>query len=332
MAISRDGEKWKVDLRPQGVRGKRVRKWFETKAEALRFERFVLAKSHESRDWNLSPRDTRRLSTLIEIWFAGVGIHLKDGKRRKTCLQDIADLMGNPVAADIKPSDIVTYKALKKEQSGSSDKTLNNHLGYLNAVFNYLQKVGEVGYENPIKSVDPIRLDERELSWLSPDQIPHLLQTIRSFNLNPHVLLITKLCLATGARWGEIENLKPSQLVAGRLIFVNTKSRKSRAVPVSDELFRETEAHLAEWGGFTASLSAFRRALKASNIQLPKGQSAHVLRHTFASHFVMNGGNILTLQKILGHSSITMTMRYAHLSPDHLQDAVSLNPLVGLPS
>ncbi len=45
------------------------------------------------------------------------------------------------------------------------------------------------------------------------------------------------------------------------------------------------------------------------------------------SHFAMNGGNILTLQRILGHASINMTMRYAHLSPDHLQDAVRLNPL-----
>jgi len=39
------------------------------------------------------------------------------------------------------------------------------------------------------------------------------------------------------------------------------------------------------------------------------------------------GGNILTLQRILGHSSITMTMRYAHLAPDHLQEAIHLNPL-----
>ena len=42
---------------------------------------------------------------------------------------------------------------------------------------------------------------------------------------------------------------------------------------------------------------------------------------------MQNGGNILTLQKILGHSSLTMTLRYAHLAPEHLTDAVSLNPL-----
>nr|WP_231473619.1 tyrosine-type recombinase/integrase [Shewanella sp. 38A_GOM-205m] len=61
---------------------------------------------------------------------------------------------------------------------------------------------------------------------------------------------------------------------------------------------------------------------------MPKGQASHVLRHTFASHFVMNGGNILTLQRILGHSSIQMTMRYAHLAPEHLIEATKLNPLV----
>lgn len=59
-------------------------------------------------------------------------------------------------------------------------------------------------------------------------------------------------------------------------------------------------------------------------------QLAHVLRHTFASHFVIRGGNILTLQKILGHSSLTVTMRYAHLAPDHLEEVRKLNPLATL--
>lgn len=53
----------------------------------------------------------------------------------------------------------------------------------------------------------------------------------------------------------------------------------------------------------------------------------HILRHTFASHFMMQGGNILSLQKILGHADIAMTMKYAHLAPEHLNDAIKLNPL-----
>jgi site-specific recombinase XerD len=60
---------------------------------------------------------------------------------------------------------------------------------------------------------------------------------------------------------------------------------------------------------------------------LISGRCDHVLRHTFASHFMMNGGNILTLQRILGHANVTMTMRYSHLSPEHLQEAKNLNPL-----
>jgi site-specific recombinase XerD len=67
-----------------------------------------------------------------------------------------------------------------------------------------------------------------------------------------------------------------------------------------------------------------------SGLTLPKGQLTHVLRHTFASHFMMNGGNILVLQKILGHANLTMTMRYAHLAPEHLQEAKTLNPLARL--
>lgn len=45
---------------------------------------------------------------------------------------------------------------------------------------------------------------------------------------------------------------------------------------------------------------------------------------------MMNGGNILTLQKILGHSSVTVTMRYAHLAPDHLKDAITYGPKFAL--
>lgn len=171
-----------------------------------------------------------------------------------------------------------------------------------------------------------IRLDERELSWLTVDQIRHLLKTIEEFSQNPHVHLLTRICLATGARWGEAENLQLRHVQKGKLTFVNTKSGKSRSVPVSKELFGEIRMHLKEHGRFSFSLSAFRRALDKSDIQLPPGQSARVLRHTFASHFILNGGDLLTLKKILGHASIAMTVKYSHLAPEFLGDALRFGP------
>jgi len=79
-----------------------------------------------------------------------------------------------------------------------------------------------------------------------------------------------------------------------------------------------------------SAYEAFREGIKLAKLLLPRGQLTHILRHTFASHFMMNGGNILTLQRILGHHSLAMTIRYAHLSPDHLQEAKRLNPLAQL--
>lgn len=319
--------KWQVDLRTDGRGSKRIRKSFDSKAEAKRFETYVLTKKIEGKEWNPTKADNRRLKQLIQLWFNAKGVHLKDGERRKRCLDSIAEFLGNPFARSVKPSDFLAYRA-HKIQEGASKKTLNNHLGYLNAVYNQLHRLSEIDFENPIRKVEMIRLDERELSWLTVEQIRHLLKTIEEFSQNPHVHLLTRICLATGARWGEAESLQLRHVQEGKLTFVNTKSGKSRSIPVAPKLFKEIHSHLKCHGEFSFSLSAFRRALDKSAIRLPAGQAAHVLRHTFASHFVMNCGDILTLQKILGHSSITMTMRYSHLSRDHLIDAMTRSPLL----
>ena len=138
--------------------------------------------------------------------------------------------------------------------------------------------------------------------------------------------LITRVCLSTGARWREAVRLKPQHIRNGQVDFTNTKSGKNRSIPISQDLFTKLEEHMKQHCRFFDCIKSFRKYLKSTSIDLPRGQSSHVLRHSFASHFIMNGGNTLTLQKILGRSS--MTMRYAHLAPEYLQEASKLNPLV----
>ena len=182
-------------------------------------------------------------------------------------------------------------------------------------------------YVNPLAKLKPLQVPESALTFLTSEQINVLLASISEHCENPHVLPITRICLSTGCRWSEAENLTGKMLKNNLITFAGTKSGKVRNVPISLELSDYLVAHWKQCGPFTSSLSSFRRALDRTKIELPRGQSSHVLRHTFASYFVQNGGNILTLQKILGHSSLVMTMRYSHLAPDHLADALSLNPL-----
>lgn len=326
MSIKRDGEKWLVDVYANGRAGKRIRKRFDTKLEAARYEKHVLAQISQSKDWNPSKPDSRKLSDLICDWFKLSGIHLKDGGRRKAKLIHLANALGDPAAKALKANHFVAYRSARIA-GGISPKTMNNELGYMNSLYNGLKSIGEIDYSNPLDGVKMIKLDERELSWLTMEQIKTLLETMDTFSLNPHVKLITKISLATGARWGEAEVLTIDKLQDGKLTFTKTKSGKNRSIPISKELFLEVGGHLKKYGSFSNSISAFGRALKAAKIQLPKGQAAHILRHSFASHFMMNGGDILTLQKILGHSTINMTMRYAHLSSDHLASAMQKNPL-----
>ncbi|CAD5109570.1 Tyrosine recombinase XerC [Pseudomonas carbonaria] len=212
---------------------------------------------------------------------------------------------------------------------GVAGKTLNNRLAYLKAVYSTLRKLDVIDYECPFHQLQPIKLQERPLSFLSLEQIDELLKALDERETSPHPPMIARLCLATGARWGEAEAIGPDRLKGHAVVFANTKSKRVRVVPISASLAKSLKSHWAKHGQFTHCMETFRRVLNTTAIKLPDGQASHVLRHTFASHFVMRGGNILVLQRILGHSSLTMTMRYAHLAPDHLQEAVQLNPFDG---
>ncbi len=101
-------------------------------------------------------------------------------------------------------------------------------------------------------------------------------------------------------------------------------------VPVAPELVAAIRKHWQTHGLFTNCIGVFRMVLLSTSIKPPRGQASHILRHTFAAHFIMGGGHIVTLKEILGHASLNMTMRYAHLAPEHLHDAIRLGPMADL--
>lgn len=317
---------WKVDIEP--VHDKRYRRTFKTKAEAMRFEALVRQRHTEKRDWNPAPKERRKLKELIKAWYELHGHTLKDGERRARKLEQAADRLGNPKVLNLTPEDYNKERS-KRQREGITRKTLNNELGYLKSVFNELKALKVLTIDNPLEEVKPLKLDEQELSYLTKEEIRELLQALDKCD-NPHTKLIATVCLATGARWSEAEELTPKRVKNQKVTFAETKSGKTRSIPISEALETQLKEHWKTYGPFTGAITSFRRALARTKIELPRGQATHALRHSFASHFVMNGGNILTLQKILGHSSLIMTMRYAHLSPDHLQEAVTLGPLSGI--
>ncbi|KPQ29294.1 MAG: Site-specific recombinase XerD [Marinobacter excellens HL-55] len=313
--------RWQVDIRQDGRGSKRLRKSFDSKAEAKRFEQHMLLRKAEDQTWNPA-KDRRRLKDLVQQWYDAHGHTLKDGEQRKRKLDALADKLQNPRASDFTVSDFATYRRLRMENDGVGQNTLNHEHAYLSAVFNELIRQGQWTQPNPLRNLRKFKLDEQELAFLDQEQIARLLGECKASS-NPSLYHVTRLALATGARWSEAEGVTRSNFTPHRVTYNYTKSGKSRSVPISEKLYKD----LVKEVPFSSCSAAFRKAIERAQINLPRGQLTHVCRHTFASHFIMKGGDILTLQKILGHSDIKLTMRYAHLSPDHLAETVKFSPI-----
>ena len=320
--------KWLFEKYLEG--GRRIRKTFATKGEAVAYESYIEEQA-ATKPWIAEKQDRRRLKDLIELWHNAHGKTLSDGENVYTTLLFIADSINNPIAANFTAKDFTEYRS--KRLSGEiyrtervqvvSKRTLNLELTYVNGMFNELIRFGEWTLKNPVERIRQFRIDEQEMAYLTSDQIKKLLASAKKSKAKD-LLIIIKLCLATGARWSEAESLQDKQVKNQSITYLKTKGKKNRTIPIDKALF--DEIYIKKGFLFTPCYSAFRSAIKRAEIELPKGQLSHVLRHTFASHFMMNGGNILVLQKILGHTDIKMTMRYAHFAPEHFEDAIKLNP------
>jgi integrase len=234
----------------------------------------------------------------------------------------------------IKPGNVEAYKATKLK-SGLARKTINNHLTVLRRVLAIAVEWGAIDHVPVIRWLD---LPPPEFDFLTFDEANRLIA-----NADEDWRAMIVVAVRAGLRLGELLALRwcDVDLEAGRLvvrrsvargIIGSPKNGRMREVPLSDQasqLLRDQP----RWGDlvfcttkgvmFTRGETKWplRRALTAAQLR-PVGW--HCLRHTFASHLVMRGAPLKSVQELLGHSTIEMTMRYAHLSPDARRDAVRL--------
>ncbi|MBU2895833.1 phage integrase [Vibrio hepatarius] len=334
----KDGSKkpWLCECYPQGRGGKRVRKRFATKGEAKSFELFTM-KEVDDKPWLGKKADHRRLQDLLDTWWSVHGHTVKTGKNSYAVMEKTVKMLGNPLARLFTANDYLHYRANRVSHHPTrpdlviSATTHNIELKTLRAMFNKLIKYDYWDMPNPLAGIELVASSERELAYLTKEQINPFLERVRNDNSPSSELIYVacKICLATGARIGEALGLKRSQVTAHKLLFTETKGKKNRTVPISKHLHSDVlRVAVSDFELFDVTYYAAWECVKrALPEHVPSGQATHILRHTFASHFMMNGGDILVLQRILGHSKIEQTMAYAHFSPDHLMQAVQLNPL-----
>lgn len=314
--------RYEVDIRPDGRNGKRIRRRFNKRHEAAAFERHAIS-NHNDKPWLNKPSDARPLKDLIELWWKLIGKSGDYGLTQKRTLLRVCEVMRNPAVCQIDSVRITEFKALRLA-SGSKASTINREISALGGLFSALISSGLFKDPHPIRGIRKLKEQNPQMSYLSPTEIASLLAALEGDNRRAALL-----CLSTGARWSEAARVNREQVTLNRVTYLRTKNNKPRTVPISEEVFSEIVR--VETGLLFPALDymLFRKTLREVKPDLPAGQSTHVMRHTFATHFMINGGNILTLQRILGHSNLTQTLRYAHFAPDYLIDAVQFNPLRG---
>jgi integrase len=175
--------------------------------------------------------------------------------------------------------------------------------------------------QSPMKGIKFLPENNARLRYLSLEECQHLIDSCKA----PHLRAIVTVALHTGMRSGEIRNLQWRDLDfdIGFLIVRDSKNGETRHVPMDSTVV----ALLRDWphtegSDFVFSNAAgsrigwlqhgFRKALGRAGLS---DLHFHDLRHTFASQWMMAGGDLYVLRSILSHKSVAMTQRYAHLSP-----------------
>lgn len=318
----KDGS-WKVDIRPYGAHGPRIRKKFTNKAEAIRFEAYEKNKAINE-PWNPKAKDYRKLSEIAELWYDTHGRHLNRGHLKKGSMLQFAEFCNDKQARSVTIEDVIRYRNAKVKELKVS--TVNNYVTVLKGMYNALINSDLIDYDNPIAKVKPLKHQEEEKPYLSTEEIEMLLSNLKK--LDNDVYHLALICLSTGARWQEAYNLTLGDIKNNLVQLKETKSKKIRKVKIWPEL----EATIKAWIptkkiSLGYSRNEFHDYSVTLGLKKRENQNTHILRHSFAAHFIINGGHLMTLKEILGHEEIETTMWYAHLGPSYLDEAAELNPI-----
>ena len=275
------------------------------KREKIKFEDFALTYIELYARPNKRPRVARRDEFLIKR----LGTHF-NGKN----------------LYEITPQSIERYKAERIKEVAPA--TVNRELACLKCMFNKAITWGKTD-ENPVRSVKLFKENNARLRYLEKEEIKKFLE-----NAPAHLKPILIVALFTGMRKSEILGMqwRDINFEQGIIYLLQTKNGERREVLMND-IVKKTLAGVlrhpqspyifchTNGKPYLNVRKSFDALLKKCGIIDFK---FHDMRHTFASHLVMSGIDIKTVQELMGHKSIEMTLRYSHLSPDHKKKAVDI--------
>lgn len=225
---------------------------------------------------------------------------------------------------EITPQMIEKYKAVRLERV--TPASVNRELACLKHMFT---KAIEWGFikANPAKGVKRLKEPPGRLRYLKPEEVVALLDVCAD-----HIRPIVVTALNTGMRKSEILNLRWSDvdLRNRKITVINAKNNETRVIPINQTLYQELLTLSEKVKGeyvfsgrnghpYGDIKKGFSAALNRAGIE---DFRFHDLRHTFGSHLVMQGVDLKTVQQVMGHKDIKMTMRYSHLSPEYVQEAI----------
>jgi len=233
-------------------------------------------------------------------------------------------------ADSITPQDLERHLAQIVEEDEWAPATVNRYRALISLVFRLGIESGKVK-ENPARLVKPRQVNNTRTRWLAPEEEARLRAAIEAGC--PEHMPELDLALNTGLRLSELygltwENVNTSRRV---LSIPRAKNGETRHVPLNSAALAAL-AELQSRGDGTGPVIRnpqgeplagprywFEPAIGRAKI---RAFSWHCLRHTFASRLVMAGVDLRTVQELLGHKGIAMTVRYSHLSPTHTLAAV----------